>query len=209
MTALIQAPAASARPQAIVECLGEHALCDAATDCKIVSSTQADCACVKVNENHLVVTKDIEDARVRAQTLRLCTTAHPCKVDKAPVCKAIRAGRYTVDRVTYPQVSTYSYRGWCETFRPVPCEGDKAGPWADCMAAPCTVDTNNPDRPLNCQCRLENGAFIGINGVCSTAAGEVMSTIARGAWSFEQNAFTVQLPGYDYVKSACAPLSSD
>jgi len=41
-------------PQAAVVCTGWHALCDASTDCKVNGNT-ADCACWRVNENHIVV----------------------------------------------------------------------------------------------------------------------------------------------------------
>ena len=41
-------------PQAAVVCTGWHALCDASTDCK-VNGNNADCACWRVNENHIVV----------------------------------------------------------------------------------------------------------------------------------------------------------
>ena len=199
-----------ARPQAVVECLGEHALCNATTNCKIVSGTQADCACYKVDEIHLVETEKILDKKARLLTRTRCTTAHPCKVGRAPICRVIREGRYRVGTTTYPSVSTFSYRGWCETFNPVKCEGPKAGPWADCMAAPCTVDPTHPERPLNCQCLITNSAFVGIAGSCESRPGEVMSTIPRVGWNFEDGAFSVPMPGNDYVnRGACKPLRSD
>jgi hypothetical protein len=207
---LLQSSAAWSKPQAIVECLGEHALCNATTDCKKISDTQANCACYKVSEIHLVETSKILDKKARLLTQKRCTTAHPCKAGRAPICRVIRNGQYQVGTTTYPSVSTYSYRGWCQTFHPVACEGQMAGAWADCMAAPCTVDPSNPGRPLNCQCIINNGPFVGINGSCETKPGEVMSTIPRAAWNFHEGAFSVPLPGNDYVnKGACKPLKSE
>ena len=198
------------RPQAVVECLGEHALCNATTDCKIVSGSQANCACFKVDEIHLVETSKILDLKAKRLTRARCTTAHPCKVDRAPICRVIRNGQYRVGAFTYPSVSTFSYRGWCETFKPVQCEGPKAGLWADCMAAPCTVDPSHPERPLNCQCQIKDSAFVGIAGSCESPPGQVMSTISRLEWNFEDGAFSVPIPGNDYVnRGACKPLRSD
>src|SRR5512139_170472 len=79
-------------PQETVVCTGWHALCSFATDCKVVSDTQANCNCWKVKEQYIVVAADISDAAVREATLTACTSAHPCDVDESPVCKAIQEG---------------------------------------------------------------------------------------------------------------------
>jgi hypothetical protein len=163
-----------------------------------------------VEEPHVVQTSKIEDLQARRDTLSRCTTATPCGIDEAPICRVIREGRYTVRRVTYPAVSTFSYRGWCQTFRPVKCEAAQAGPWADCMAAPCQLDPTNPDRPLKCQCRVERGDYVGIDGRCESRAGQVMSTIERQLWNFEEGAFAGPVPGNAFVnRGACRFLRSD
>jgi hypothetical protein len=160
---------------------------------------------------HLVQTNKIQDKRAQRETLRRCTTATPCGLDEAPIRQVIRDGAYTVRRVTYPAVSTFPYRGWCHTFRPVKCEGAQAGPWADCMGAPCQVDPHNPDRPLKCQCRVETGPFVGIDGRCASRPGEVMSTFDRRLWNFEEGAFSVPLPGGNALvnQGACRFPRSD
>ena len=56
---------------------------------------------------------EIQDTAVKHLTQAKCTNEHPCDVDQAPVCKAIKYGQYEVDSVKYDWVSTYSYRGWC------------------------------------------------------------------------------------------------
>jgi hypothetical protein len=196
-------------PQAVVECLGAHALCNASIDCQRQGTSKALCPCWNVNERHLVQTEKIQDELVRLETQRRCSKGSPCGVDEAPVCRVIREGRYRVDKVTYPGVSTFSYRGWCQTFRPVSCEA-KSGPWADCMAAPCQRNPNNPDRPWTCQCRIQNEAFVGINGRCDSPAGQVMSTFERPLWNFNTGAFSVPLPGNEFVNiGACRFLRSD
>ena len=102
-------------------------------------------------------------------------------------------------------------RGWCENWNPVPCglKDDQWKTWADCMSAPCTVDDNpaDPERPLSCQCSIQEGPFIGTQGSCDE--GHVMSTEPLGNWNFQKNTFRVPFPGYEYVKGACASLNSD
>jgi hypothetical protein len=196
-------------PQLSVECTGWHAVCALATDCK-VDQNQADCACWKVKEPHVVATTNIKNdtfggAPVKEQTQSECTKAHPCDVDQAPVCKAIKElgdGQY---------VSTFSYRGWCKKWDPVKCEGENEGPWADCMTSLCTEiqDPKNPQRPLSCQCTVNYGPFVGTHGRCRTKKGTVMSTIPEGAWNFKRGTFSFPMPGDEYVKEACAPLKSD
>jgi hypothetical protein len=158
----------------------------------------------------VVQTAKIQDNKAREATQKRCTTATPCGVDEAPICRVIRNGTYTVDGVTYPGVSTFSWRGWCQTFRPVRCAGAQAGPWADCMAAPCQADPKNPDRPLKCQCRVESSDFVGINGRCDSRSGEVMSTIPLNFWNFDTGSFSVPVPGNAFVNlGACRFLRSD
>ncbi|MFN7900952.1 MAG: hypothetical protein ACK5N0_15085 [Synechococcaceae cyanobacterium] len=199
----------AAIPQAVVQCKGAHALCNASIDCQRQGKDKALCPCWNVNETHLVLTSKIQDALVRQETQRRCTQGSPCGLEEAPVCRVIREGHYRVDKVTYPGVSTFSYRGWCQTFRPVACEAAKA-PWADCMAAPCQKNPNNPDRPWTCQCRIQNSAFVGINGSCDSATGQVMSTFERPLWNFQTGAFSLPLPGNDFVNlGACRFLRSD
>jgi hypothetical protein len=209
---LAASPAASgpAVPQPSVECLGTHALCNATTDCRRTGPGTANCSCWRVDEPHVVQTDKIQDIPAREATRKRCTTATPCGVDEAPICRVIRQGTYTVDRVTFPAVSTFSYRGWCQTFRPVKCQGAQAGPWADCMGAPCEVDPNNPDRPLRCRCRVQRSDFVGIDGRCDSAKGEVMSTIPLDFWNFEASTFAVPVPGNAFVnQGACRFLRSD
>lgn len=195
-------------PQGSVVCTGWHALCSLATDCKMVSDTQANCNCWKVNEQHVVVTADITDQDARTATLAACTSATPCDVDEAPVCGIIKSGDYTVNEVKYKWISTYSYRGWCKNWKPKACA---AGPWADCMTYPCTESTNpkDPDRPLVCQCKVNTTPFVGSNGRCKTKKGRVMSTINITLWDFQEKKFRPDMPGYEFVQGACAPIHSD
>lgn len=202
-------PAAPAIPQAVVECRGAHALCNASIDCQRQGKSKALCPCWNVNEPHLVQTEKIQDELARLETRRRCTKATPCAIDEAPICRVIQEGRYRVDKVTYPGVSTFSYRGWCQTFRPISCAAQQ-GPWADCMGAPCQRNPSNPDRPWTCACSLQHNAFVGINGRCDSPAGQVMSTFARPLWNFETGAFSVPLPGNAFVNiGACRFLRSD
>jgi hypothetical protein len=76
-------------PQDFVVCTGWHALCSASTDCKM-NGDKADCDCFRVNETHIVETSAIQDAAAKRRTQIECTNAHPCDVDQAPVCKAIK-----------------------------------------------------------------------------------------------------------------------
>jgi hypothetical protein len=204
-------------PQDFVVCTGWHALCGDAPDCQVIGNI-AYCDCYRVNETHIVATSEIQDPVSKRLTLARCTDTHPCTLDHAPVCKAIKSGQYKVDHVKYWWVSTYSYRGWCRLL-----EGQKAcdpqaedyigdSSWAICDAAPCT-EIQNPsdqDRPLSCQCRVEeNTAFVGMNGSCTGDNSGIMSSMPIWAWDFENNTYTFDMPGYEYVQSACAPLASD
>jgi hypothetical protein len=149
-------------PQEFVVCTGWHALCSASPDCKMNGGT-ADCDCLKVNENHIVQTSSIQDPLIKHLTDAKCTTAHPCDVDEAPACHAIKSGQYTVDNTRYRWVSTYSYRGWCSLLQAnlQSCDPGTAGYsgdryWAVCDAAPCTEIENpsNPEKPLSCKCQV-------------------------------------------------------
>jgi hypothetical protein len=202
-------------PQAVVACTGWHALCSGSTDCQ-VNGDRVDCDCWRVNETHIVETSEIQDPAVKRRTERRCTDQHPCDLDEAPVCAAIASGEYAVDGERYPWVSTFSYRGWCELYEPKACDpsapeyvGDTT--WAICDAAPCTesADPADPDRPLSCQCRIRNGAFIGTKNSCTGDNGGIISAMPVDVWDFEQGTFTAPVPGYDYVQGACAPLTSD
>lgn len=204
-------------PQGLVVCSGWHALCSASTDCT-VDGDKANCDCLRVNETHIVLTAEIQDAAVRHLTEAKCTNQHPCDVDQAPVCKAIKYGTYTVDNVKYDWVSTYSYRGWCSLLPKLKaCDQQSAGyagdlNWAICDAAPCTEKQNpsNPEKPLSCQCRVvENMPFIGTNGSCTGDNGGIMSSFSLSAWDFENNTYPIPVPGYEYVQGACAQLTSD
>lgn len=203
-------------PQDLVVCTGWHALCTV-TDCTM-DGDRADCGCYRVNETHIVETAAIQDLATREQTRATCTADHPCAPDEAPVCGAIRDGTYEVDDVSFDWVSTYSYRGWCSLLQPepVPCDqgtkgyaGDRY--WAVCDGAPCTEDPDpaDPDRPLNCRCRVQDTPFVGAGGTCTAGNGRVMSSFALLAWDFENNTYRLPMPGYEYVRPACAPLASD
>jgi hypothetical protein len=204
-------------PEEAVACTGWHALCSASPDCRM-NGDKADCDCLRVNEPHIVQTSEIQDPVVKRQTLAKCTKEHPCTVDEAPVCQAIRDGKYTVDHIRYNWVSTFSYRGWCGLSgqnKPIACNpqepgysGDKY--WAICDAAPCTENPNpaDPNKPLTCQCRVQTGPFLGF-GSCTGTNGGIMSSSPQWIWDFQKNTFSVPVPGADYVLSACAPLKSD
>lgn len=203
-------------PEDFVVCTGWHALCSASPDCKM-SGDKADCDCLRVNETHIVQTSEIKDFSVKRQTLANCTRKHPCDVDQAPACKAIQSGQYEVDHVQYDWVSTYSYRGWCSILESKPIACDQHAPgytgdvyWAVCDAAPCTENPNpsNPDKPLRCQCRVENTPFVGL-GSCTGVNDGIMSSFPLWAWDFQKSTYPFPMPGYDYVQSACAPLKSD
>jgi hypothetical protein len=211
------ARAAAGEPQLFVVCTGWHALCSASPDCRILGD-KAECDCLRVNETHIVETSEIQDDGVKRITLERCTDENPCAVDEAPVCEAIRSGRYEVDKVRYEWVSTYSYRGWCSLLQPppVPCDPSAAGytgdrQWAICDAAPCTESTNpaNPEKPLRCQCRVMDTPFVGAKGTCRGENGGIMSSFPVEAWDFENNTYPLAMPGYEFVQGACAPLTSD
>lgn len=204
-------------PQDAVVCTGWHALCTDSFDCKMRGNI-ADCNCLMVNEPHLIATAEIQDAEAKRATQIKCTSQHPCEVDEAPVCQAIKDGKYTVDAVKYSWVSTYSYRGWCSSgwMRPKACDPTAPGYtgdlyWAICDAAPCTkIQTpTDPNKPLSCQCRVETEPFLGANDRCTGENGGIMSSIPLWAWDFKKNAFPFPMPGYDYVQGACAPMKSD
>lgn len=203
--------------QDFVVCTGWHALCSASPDCRM-KGDKADCDCMRVNETHIVATAEIQDPAVGRLTRSTCTNQHPCDVDQAPVCKAIKTGQYRVDDVKYDWVSTYSYRGWCSLLKVnlVACDQRAAGYagdryWAICDAAPCTENRNplDPARPLTCQCRVEDTPFVGVNGSCTGDDGGIMSSFASWAWDFENHTYPFPMPGYEYVRGACAPVESD
>lgn len=207
---------AAVEPQLAVVCTGWHALCTGSVDCQTTGGGMADCACWRVNETHIVVTSEIQDPTVKRLTQTRCTSKNACGIDEAPVCSAIRDGQYKVDEVKHDWVSTYSYRGWCGLYRPKACdttEPDYDGDmqWAICDAAPCTEIANpaDPDRPLSCQCRVMEGPFVGGVDSCTGEDGGIISAMALEYWDFETNDYTVPIPGYDYVRGACASLHSD
>jgi hypothetical protein len=198
-------------------CTGWHALCDASPDCTI-QSDKAYCDCMRVNETHIVLTNEIQDTGVKNLTQAKCTDKHPCDVDQAPVCKAIKYGQYKVDDVKYDWVSTYSYRGWCNLLLQnlTACDQSAIGYtgdryWAICDAAPCTENQNpsNPDRPLSCQCRVKDTPFVGVNANCTGDNGGIVSSFSPEAWDFGNNTYRIFMPGYEYVQGACAALKSD
>ena len=204
-------------PQELVVCTGWHALCSASTDCK-VNGDKADCDCFSVDETHIVETSEIQDRAIKRLTEAKCTSEHPCDVDQAPVCKAIKNGKYSVDNVKYDWVSTYSYRGWCSLLSKLKaCDLHATGysgdlRWAICDAAPCTEKQHpsNPHKPLSCQCRVvADTPFVGTNGSCTGDDGGIMSSFPLSAWDFRNNTYPIPVPGYEYVQGACAPLTSD
>ena len=203
--------------QTFVACTGWHALCSASTNCK-VSGGKANCDCLRVDETHLVEISEIQDTAAKRLTLAQCTDEHPCELDQAPVCKAIQEGQYRVDDVKYDWVSTYSYRGWCSVvaIKPKACDQRAAGYtgdslWAICDAAPCTENSNpsDPAKPLTCQCRIERTPFVGPGGKCTGDDGGIISSMPLSGWDFQKDTYTFPMPGYEYVRGACAPLSSD
>ena len=204
-------------PQDFVVCTGWHALCDASPDCTI-QGDKAYCDCMGVNETHIVLTSEIQDTVVKNLTQAKCTNKHPCDVDQAPVCNAIKYGQYEVDGVKYDWVSTYSYRGWCGLLMQnlTACDQSAIGYtgdryWAICDAAPCIENQNasNPDKPLICECRVKNETFVGMNGSCTGENGGIMSSMPLWAWDFRNKTYPFPMPGYEYVQGACAELKSD
>lgn len=202
-------------PQDLVVCTGWHALCSGSTDCQ-VNGDRVDCDCWRVNETHIVETSEIQDLAIKRLTETRCTNRHPCEIDEAPVCEAIRDGRYAVENVEYDWVSTFSYRGWCELYKPKACEPDEPdyvgdSIWAICDAAPCTETSNpaDPDRPLSCQCRIREGAFVGTKDSCTGENGGIISAMPLSVWDFDNQTFTTPVPGYEYVQGACGALTSD
>lgn len=204
-------------PQEFVVCTGWHALCTASTDCTI-NGDKAYCDCMRVNETYIVYTSEIQDTVVKNLTQATCTNKHPCDVDQAPICNAIKYGQYEVDGAKYDWVSTYSYRGWCHILMKnlTACDqnatgytGDKY--WAICDAAPCTENQNarNPDKPLICQCRVKDTPFVGMNGSCTGDSGGIMSSFSLWAWDFQNSTYPIPIPGYEYVQGACAACKSD
>ncbi len=205
------------KPQPFVVCTGWHALCSSSTDCRM-NGDKAACDCLRVNETHIVLAAEIQDAEVKRLTQAKCTSEHPCDVDQAPVCRAIKSGSYTVDNVRYDWVSTYSYRGWCSILERKIKACDPSAPgysgdmnWAICDLAPCTENPlpSNPEKPLTCQCRVKNTPFVGVDDSCTGDNGGIMSSMDLSGWDFQNNTYTFPMPGYQYVQGACAPLKSD
>ncbi len=206
----------SAAPQDFVVCTGWHALCSSSQDCK-KTGNHADCDCLRVNENHIVATDEIQDQAVRVATRANCTQQKPCALDEAPICQSIQAGQYEVKHQKYKWVSTYSYRGWCGILAQgvVGCDISQTGysgdrEWAICDAAPCVEKQNpsDPNKPLSCQCRVKSEPFVSF-GSCTGINGGIMSSMPLWAWDFQKNDYTFPMPGYEYVKSACEMLKSD
>lgn len=205
-------------PQDFVVCNGWHALCSASSDCR-VNGDRAACDCLRVNETHVVETNSIQDTEVKRQTQIKCTGEHPCDVDQAPVCQAIKSGQYEVQGIKYDWVSTFSYRGWCTLVKVAPKACDPRSPgyigdssWAVCDAAPCTEIRNpsNPEKPLSCQCVVvPKIPFLGLNGSCTGDNGGIMSSSPLSTWDFTNNTYRIAIPGLEYVQGACAPLKSD
>jgi hypothetical protein len=217
MLVAVSAQAHVRTPQDFVVCSGWHALCSASPDCKM-SGDKANCDCLRVNESHIVATSEIQDLVVKRLTLTKCTKNHPCEVDQAPVCIAIKNAKYKVDHIRYNWVSTFSYRGWCGLLdhKPIACDQHAPGYsgdlyWAICDAAPCTENPNpsDPNKPLSCQCRVESTPFVGFGGTCTGLNGGIMSSSPLWAWDFQKNTFPFPMPGYEFVQGACAPLRSD
>jgi hypothetical protein len=203
-------------PEDFVVCTGLHALCSSSPDCQM-NGDKASCDCARVNETHIIATNEIQDTHLKRLTLARCTQKHPCATDMAPVCKAIKNGQYEVDHVKYKYVSTYSYRGWCNILAKkfVKCDPQAPGysgdqNWAICDAAPCTEKLNprNPNKPLRCECRVKDEPFVGL-GSCTGKNGGIMSSFPVWAWDFEKQTYPFAMPGYEFVKGACAPLKSD
>ena len=97
--------------------------------------------------------------------------------------------------------------------KPVACDQSEPGYsgnlyWAVCDGAPCTENPNpfDPERPLTCQCRVEEGPFVGINGSCTGDNGGIMSSSPLETWDFQTNTYRIPIPGLEYVQGACAPL---
>lgn len=106
-----------------------------------MNGDKADCDCFRVNETHIVETTAIQDTAVKRLTQAECTSKHPCDIDQAPVCKAIKYGEYKVNKVKYDWVSTYSYRGWCSllNLKPKACDQNAIGYTGDLYWAVCDL----------------------------------------------------------------------
>jgi hypothetical protein len=118
--------------------------------------------------------------------------------------------------VKYDWVSTFSYRGWCDLYRPRACDPSEPGyvgdsQWTICGVAPCTEMPNptDPERPLNYQCRIRSGPFVGTKDSCTGESGGIISAMPLEVRDFENKTFTASVPGFDRVRAACAPLRSD
>jgi hypothetical protein len=48
-----------------------------------------------------------------------------------------------------------------------------------------------------------------MNGSCTGDNFGIMSSMPIWAWDFENNTYTFDMPGYEYVQGACALLASD
>jgi hypothetical protein len=63
--------------------------------------------------------------------------------------------------------------------------------------------------PLSCRCLVEDTPFVGPGGRCTGDDGGILSSFPVSAWDFEHETYTFPMPGYDFVRGACAPLTSD
>jgi len=48
-----------------------------------------------------------------------------------------------------------------------------------------------------------------MNGSCIGDGGGIMSSFPLSSWDFDNNTYPLAVPGYEYVRGACARLKSD
>merc|ERR1711997_1381688 len=119
---------------------------------------------------------------MRELTQNECTMDNECKLNTAPICKAILSNTYYV------------------RANPVNC---KHGLYAACMTAPCVEKVDDKNQAL-CFCKVMNGSWVDFqwpyrNSNCQYTSGIITSTVPGG---FDMR----NMPGSEYVLEACKEL---
>eukprot|EP01084_Bolivina_argentea_P074700 135487_1 len=186
-------------PQIRVQCNGRHALC-AFSSCTL----NGECDCWIFNSIFTINTNEIFNETIREITQNECTINNKCKLNEAPICKAILSNKYYVNNKISLVTSAYSWEGYCNRARnSVNCEHGK---WAACMSAPCVENNDDPNLAL-CFCKVMNGSWIDYqwpnkNSNCKYAKNVIISTVSVG---FDMK----DMPGSEYAMEACTKLHID
>lgn len=183
-------------PQQRVECYGRHALCTFAT-CNI----NGQCNCWIFNSIYTINTYEIFNDTMREITQSKCTMNAECKVNEAPICKAINSQNYYVNNFKSQVTSGFSWENYCDRANPVNC---KYGLWAACMTAPCIVDKDKSDSAI-CFCKVMNSSWTDFQwpyteSNCNGYPSNIISSTVPSGFNMSQ------MPGAQYVDESCKKI---